>query len=151
MREDLSPTSIRRANHRAVRKNLLAGWAKIPARFHDLSRRSADEHHETIDFRHSPVREDTAVAYVSLLKNVRAVAVRFEFLVLPCAVVHALRNKFAHGTTRAGAVDNEFGVLAPKRFRNVTAPADWPVSLKDLRQLFGWEIAPLHGLAVRPH
>jgi len=48
-------------------------------------------------------------------------------------------------------VNNQFGMLTPKSFCDMAAPADGPVSLEDLRQFFSRELAPLHHLPVRAH
>ena len=66
-------------------------------------------------------------------------------------IIDALWNEFAHRTTSAGPVNNQFGMLTPKSFCDMAAPADGPVSLEDLRQFFSRELAPLHHLPVRAH
>ena len=67
------------------------------------------------------------------------------------SVIDAFWDELAHRTTLAGTVDNQFGGLTPKSLCDMAAPADGPVSLKNLRQFFSREFAPLHSLPVRAH
>ena len=62
-----------------------------------------------------------------------------------------IREKLSHRSAIARTVHHPFGTFSPESLGDMATPANRQVGFKQLRQILGSNVAPLHGLSLRAH